>query len=69
MAAEVIVRRGHDLRLDVWLDHRPAVDRITDWRTALGDGRRIVDWSAFFRAEIRTGPLAGARSACSVHMV
>jgi hypothetical protein len=64
MAAEVIVRRGLDLRLDVWLDQYvdrltdlPAAgDRIVDWQAALGDGRRIGDWSAFFRAEVRTGP-------------
>lgn len=64
MAAEVIVRRGLDLRLDVWLDQYvdrltdlpAASERIVDWRTALGDGRRIGDWSAFFRAEVRTGP-------------
>ncbi len=67
MAAEVIVRRGLDLRLDMWLDQYvdrltdlPAAgERIVDWRTALGDGRRIGDWSAFFRAEVRTGPWQG----------
>jgi hypothetical protein len=64
MAAEVVVRRGLDLRLDVWLDRYvtrltelPApTTRITDWRAALGDARRIADWTAFFRAEVRARP-------------
>jgi hypothetical protein len=66
MAAEVMVRRGLDVRLDDWLDHyvtrltdlpTPA-ERITDanWREALGHGRRIADWTAFFRAEVRARP-------------
>jgi hypothetical protein len=64
MAAEVMVRRGLDIRLDVWLDRyvgrlaelpRPG-ERITDWRSALGDARRIADWTAFFRAEVRARP-------------
>lgn len=66
MAAEVMVRRGLDIRLDVWLDHY--VRRLTDlpasttritgrnWRDALGDGGRIGDWTAFFRAELRARP-------------
>jgi Questin oxidase-like len=66
MAAEVMVRRGLDVRLDVWLDHY--VKRLTDlpapterigedsWREALGNGRRIGDWTAFFRAEVRARP-------------
>lgn len=64
MAAEVMVRRGLDIRLDDWLDHYvgrltdlPAPsERITNWRTALGDARRIGDWTAFFRAEVRERP-------------
>jgi hypothetical protein len=64
MAAEVMVRRGLDIRLDGWLDHyvtrltdlpTPS-ERITDWREALGNGRRIADWTAFFRAEVRARP-------------
>ncbi|WP_208297838.1 questin oxidase family protein [Actinophytocola oryzae] len=64
MAAEVVVRRGLDLRLDRWLDRY--VERltplpspgqpITDWRAALGDPRRLADWTAFFRAEVRSRP-------------
>jgi len=64
MAAEVMVRRGLDIPLDAWLDRYvtrlaelPApTGRITDWRTALGDARRIADWTAFFRAEVRDRP-------------
>lgn len=64
MAAEVMVRRGLDIRLDDWLDHyvgrltdlpTPG-ERITDWRAALGDAKRIGDWTAFFRAEVRSQP-------------
>jgi hypothetical protein len=68
MAAEVVVRRGLDLRLDEWLDRYverltdlPAPsERITDWRAALGDARRIADWTSFFRAEVRAQPWAEA---------
>jgi hypothetical protein len=64
MAAEVMVRRGLDIRLDGWLDRyvdrltelpSPS-ERITDWRSALGDARRIADWTAFFREEVRARP-------------
>jgi questin oxidase-like protein len=73
MAAEVMVRRGLDLRLDVWLDNYigrltelPAPsERITttNWQSALGDGRRIADWTALFRAEVRGGPWQEALAA------
>jgi Questin oxidase-like len=66
MAAEVVVRRGLDLRLNSWLDHY--IERLTElpapseridatnWEAALGNGRRIADWTAFFRNEVRAGP-------------
>jgi hypothetical protein len=66
MAAEVMVRRGLDLRLDLWLDkyiqrlaELPAPgDRIdaTNWQAALGNGKRVADWTAFFRAEMQVRP-------------
>jgi hypothetical protein len=64
MAAEVMVRRGLDVNLEVWLDHYierladlpTPTGRITDWRSALGDARRIADWTAFFREEVRARP-------------
>lgn len=71
MAAEVMVRRGLDIRVDDWLDayvtrltDLPAPgERITDWRAALGDARRIADWTAFFRAEVRSSPWQEALAA------
>jgi questin oxidase-like protein len=66
MAVEVMVRRGLDIRPQVWLDRY--VGRLTDlpspteritgenWPDALGDGRRVGDWTAFFRAETRARP-------------
>jgi len=64
MAAEVMVRRGLDVPLDRWLDRYvrrlselPAPsEKITDWRAALGDARRIADWTAYFREEMRARP-------------
>ncbi|MBO8200880.1 questin oxidase family protein [Streptomyces smyrnaeus] len=66
MAAEVMARRGLDVDMERWLDDY--VPRLTDlptpserisaahWREALGDARRIADWTAFFRAELRCRP-------------
>lgn len=64
MAAEVMVRRGLDIDVERWLDRyvtrladlpTPSA-RITDWRAALGDARRIADWTAYFRSELRARP-------------
>src|SRR6266567_4868421 len=59
MAAEVLVRRGHEAQVHHWvdaylrrLDDLPSAgDPITDdtWRDALGDERRIGDWTAYLR--------------------
>jgi hypothetical protein len=66
MAAEVLVRRGFADEVGRWvdryakrLDRLPsASSRITeaDWAEALGDGRRLGDWVAYF-----TGQLAERR--------
>jgi hypothetical protein len=58
MAVEVLVRRGHEVDVPRWVDaYMPrleelpeAGDRITGqtWRDALGDGRRVGDWTAYF---------------------
>jgi hypothetical protein len=66
MAAEVLVRRGHESQVHRWvdaylrrLDELPApVSVITDdtWRTALGDGRRIGDWTAYLRRQLAEAP-------------
>lgn len=66
MAAEVLVRRGHADAVPGWvdayarrLDELPAAsDQITgeSWRDALGDGRRIGDWSAYFARQVQEQP-------------
>ncbi len=66
MAVEVLVRRGHAPDVPRWVDtYVPrledlpkASDRVTDenWRDALGDGRRIGDWTAFFTAQVSERP-------------
>ena len=66
MAAEVLVRRGHADQVHRWvdaylrrLDDLPAAsDPITDatWRDALGDGRRIGDWTVYLRRQITDAP-------------
>jgi hypothetical protein len=66
MAAEVLVRRGHADMVHRWvddysrrLDELPAAgEEITGetWREALGDGRRIGDWSAYFSRQVAERP-------------
>lgn len=66
MAVEVLVRRGHEADVHEWvdayvrrLDELPSPsDRITDetWRDALGDGRRIGDWTAYLGHEVTERP-------------
>jgi hypothetical protein len=73
MAVEVMVRRGLDLDVHRWLDRY--LGRLTElpgatspvdegnWRQALGDGRRIGDWTAYFTrilAEQPWRPVLGA---------
>ncbi|MEU0878264.1 questin oxidase family protein [Lentzea sp. NPDC005914] len=66
MAVEVMVRRGLDLDVHRWLDRY--LDRLTElpgtveaitehnWRAALGDGRRIGDWTDYFTRQIAEHP-------------
>ncbi|MFI6485755.1 questin oxidase family protein [Nonomuraea sp. NPDC050663] len=66
MAVEVLVRRGRADRVGHWVD--AYIDRldtmpsgttaITDegWREALGDGRRLGDWTAYFERVLAEGP-------------
>ncbi|ONI81283.1 hypothetical protein ALI144C_22435 [Actinosynnema sp. ALI-1.44] len=66
MAVEVMVRRGLDVDVHSWLDHY--IDRLTElpgttqritahnWRAALGDPRRIGDWTAYFTQRIAERP-------------
>lgn len=66
MAAEVLVRRGRSDVVPGWidryigrLDELPrATGEITDesWAEALGDGRRIGDWTAYFTRQFADRP-------------
>jgi hypothetical protein len=66
MAVEVLVRRGRSEVVDRWtdryirrLDALPSVTgRITDadWAEALGDGRRIGDWTVYFTRVLAEEP-------------
>ncbi|HEY7433074.1 MAG TPA: questin oxidase family protein [Streptosporangiaceae bacterium] len=66
MAAEVLVRRGHEDAVDRWvdgylrrLDELPsATGQITgeNWAAALGDGRRVADWGAYFSRQLAGQP-------------
>jgi len=61
MVAEAMVRRGHGEVMGSWLDaymrRLEGFPRSTgpigsDWRHALGDPRRIADWTALFDQEL-----------------
>ncbi len=66
MAVEVIVRRGLEIDVDRWLDRyvrrlaelptAGADIRPDQWRSALGVARRLPDWTAYFRRELRERP-------------
>jgi hypothetical protein len=65
MAAEAMVRHGHSDRVGPWLDgYMRRLEEFprglspigSDWHEALGDLRRVADWTAFFRAEIGERP-------------
>ena len=65
MAVEAMVRHGHSDLVDSWLDRymrrledfpRGLSPIGTDWQEALGDPRRVADWTTFFRAEVGERP-------------
>jgi questin oxidase-like protein len=66
MAAEVLVRRGHGAQVPRWvdayvgrLDELPAPsDPITEdnWPAAVGDFRRVGDWTRYFSARLAEAP-------------
>ncbi|HEX2774605.1 MAG TPA: questin oxidase family protein [Micromonosporaceae bacterium] len=66
MAVETLIRRGHGDRVHRWLDRyltrldeRPrGTAAITDatWRNALGDGRRVADWTDYFERQLAERP-------------
>jgi hypothetical protein len=66
MAAEALVRLGHADEVEHWVDDyikqldeapRP-YDRITEdtWREALGDRKRVADWTAYFASQLADEP-------------
>lgn len=64
MATEALARHGHGAEIPAWLNAycqrlEPAPgsrERIRDWRTALGDPRRLGDWLGFFDDRIQDQP-------------
>ncbi len=65
MAAEAMVRHGHPDDVHLWLDRYmrrleefPRSTRAigTDWQEALGDPRRIADWTTYFGREVTSQP-------------
>ena len=65
MAAEAMVRHGHAGQVHGWLDSY--MRRLEDfprgggpigsaWQDALGDPRRVADWTAYFRRELTGQP-------------
>jgi hypothetical protein len=65
MAAEAMVRRGHAETVHGWLDgymrrledFPRGIGPIGDsWQEALGDPRRVADWTAYFRREVSEQP-------------
>ena len=65
MVAEAMVRHGHGHVVNHWLDvYTSRLEEFprgigpigSDWQEALGDMRRVADWTAFFRREISEQP-------------
>jgi hypothetical protein len=65
MAAEAMARRGQADRVQRWLDgYMRRLEEFprgtgpigSDWRAALGDPRRVADWTAYFRGELAEQP-------------
>jgi hypothetical protein len=65
MAAEAMVRRGHADRVHRWLDGymrrleefpRGSGPIGSTWPEALGDPRRVADWTSYFRREVTEQP-------------
>ena len=65
MVVEAMVRRGHGELVGTWLDvYLRRLDEFpqgmgpigADWQDALGDVRRVADWTTFFGREIARQP-------------
>jgi len=65
MAAEAMARRGHADQVQGWLDgYMARLEEFprgsgpigSDWQEALGDPRRIADWTVYFQREVTEQP-------------
>jgi hypothetical protein len=65
MAVEAMARHGHAGDVGPWLDRyvmrleefpRATGTIGSEWRDALGDARRVADWTAFFRRQVAAEP-------------
>jgi hypothetical protein len=65
MAVEAMVRRGHAGEVHRWLEaYMRRLEEFprgngpigSDWREALGDPRRVADWTVYFRRELAGQP-------------
>jgi hypothetical protein len=65
MVAEAMVRHGHGEAVSSWLDGymrrleefpRGTGPISADWQSALGDPRRVADWTAYFARELTERP-------------
>ena len=72
MAAEALVRHGHDDLVTSWLDgYMLRLEKFprgtgpigADWQQALGDPRRVADWTVFFGSELGEQPWRAVLSA------
>ncbi len=72
MAAEAMIRRGHGDAVSHWLDGymrrlEPVPSAVgpigNDWRHALGDVRRVADWTRYFEDVLAEQPWRTALNA------
>jgi len=66
MAAEVIVRRGLELDVHEWIDgYLPRLAALpapgdpigdADWKVALGNAKRVADWTEYFERQVDEQP-------------
>lgn len=69
MAVEAMVRRGHEREVHAWIDwYAKRLDEVPrglnpvtaeNWREALGDRTRAMDWIAYMRREVQLRPWRG----------
>ncbi|MEP7024337.1 MAG: questin oxidase family protein, partial [Actinomycetota bacterium] len=65
MAVEAMIRGGHSDQVGSWLDSytrrleefpRAVAPVGDDWQDALGDLRRVADWTTYFRRQVAEQP-------------